>query len=177
MFITLFKIFADYFTIWGATAFQSNKKHCCNISGVWRRQLQGLPHCVLIILYVYASVVMYYDFVCFQASIFVQSHVRAHVELMWLLSSSTPIGWLNRMIQFKEKSRKAVRHLLYDSFHHQILFEKLNMLWEGTRNIDVSFIVNIFFFVIQTPAEIMNDMQLFLQFKMLSNNMHMSTSY
>lgn len=44
-----------------------------------------------------------------QASVFVQSHVRAHVELMWLLSSATPIGWLNRMIQFKEKSRKAVR--------------------------------------------------------------------
>ncbi|XAR70834.1 Tryptophan--tRNA ligase [Bertholletia excelsa] len=42
-----------------------------------------------------------------QACVFVQSHVRAHVELMWLLSSATPIGWLNRMIQFKEKSRKA----------------------------------------------------------------------
>ncbi|KAH9616318.1 hypothetical protein KSS87_008445 [Heliosperma pusillum] len=42
-----------------------------------------------------------------KASIFVQSHVRAHVELMWLLSSTTPIGWLNRMIQFKEKSRKS----------------------------------------------------------------------
>ncbi|KQK09682.1 tryptophan--tRNA ligase, chloroplastic/mitochondrial [Brachypodium distachyon] len=42
-----------------------------------------------------------------KASIFVQSHVRAHIELMWLLSSSTPIGWLNKMIQFKEKSRKA----------------------------------------------------------------------
>jgi len=56
-----------------------------------------------------------------KASIFVQSHVRAHVELMWLLSSSTPIGWLNRMIQFKEKSRKAVRHSLYDSFHHHLL--------------------------------------------------------
>ncbi|KAK9142047.1 hypothetical protein Syun_011447 [Stephania yunnanensis] len=41
-----------------------------------------------------------------KASVFVQSHVRAHVELMWLLSSATPIGWLNRMIQFKEKSRK-----------------------------------------------------------------------
>ncbi|KAM0837849.1 hypothetical protein ACQ4PT_061366 [Festuca glaucescens] len=51
-----------------------------------------------------------------KASIFVQSHVRAHIELMWLLSSSTPIGWLNKMIQFKEKSRKAVRHSLYDSF-------------------------------------------------------------
>ncbi|XP_031484012.1 tryptophan--tRNA ligase, chloroplastic/mitochondrial isoform X2 [Nymphaea colorata] len=42
-----------------------------------------------------------------KASVFVQSHVPAHVELMWLLSSVTPIGWLNRMIQFKEKSRKA----------------------------------------------------------------------
>uniref|UniRef100_A0ACD5W3Z1 Uncharacterized protein n=1 Tax=Avena sativa TaxID=4498 RepID=A0ACD5W3Z1_AVESA len=42
-----------------------------------------------------------------KASIFVQSHVRAHIELMWLLSSSTPIGWLNKMIQFKEKSRKG----------------------------------------------------------------------
>ncbi|KAJ7965920.1 Tryptophan--tRNA ligase [Quillaja saponaria] len=42
-----------------------------------------------------------------KASVFVQSHVRAHVELMWLLSSATPIGWLQRMIQFKEKSRKA----------------------------------------------------------------------
>ncbi|PKI50564.1 hypothetical protein CRG98_029070 [Punica granatum] len=42
-----------------------------------------------------------------KASVFVQSHVRAHIELMWLLSSATPIGWLNRMIQFKEKSRKA----------------------------------------------------------------------
>ncbi|XP_047322937.1 tryptophan--tRNA ligase, chloroplastic/mitochondrial [Impatiens glandulifera] len=42
-----------------------------------------------------------------KSSVFVQSHVRAHVELMWLLSSATPIGWLNKMIQFKEKSRKA----------------------------------------------------------------------
>ncbi|XP_058074176.1 tryptophan--tRNA ligase, chloroplastic/mitochondrial isoform X1 [Magnolia sinica] len=42
-----------------------------------------------------------------KASVFVQSHVHAHVELMWLLSSTAPIGRLNRMIQFKEKSRKA----------------------------------------------------------------------
>ncbi|KAG7642070.1 unnamed protein product [Arabidopsis thaliana] len=41
-----------------------------------------------------------------KASVFVQSHVPAHVELMWLLCSSTPIGWLQKMIQFKEKSRK-----------------------------------------------------------------------
>lgn len=49
----------------------------------------------------------YYGWV--QASIFVQSHVTAHAELTWLLSCVTPIGWLNRMIQFKEKSLKQVR--------------------------------------------------------------------
>ena len=37
---------------------------------------------------------------------FVQSHVSAHAELQWLLNCVTPIGWLNRMIQFKDKSRK-----------------------------------------------------------------------
>ncbi|KAF8066270.1 leucine--tRNA ligase [Scenedesmus sp. PABB004] len=41
-----------------------------------------------------------------KASIFVQSHVSAHAELNWLLECVTPIGWLNRMIQFKEKARK-----------------------------------------------------------------------
>ncbi|KAF6141747.1 hypothetical protein GIB67_027925 [Kingdonia uniflora] len=41
-----------------------------------------------------------------KASVFVQSHVPAHAELMWMLSSATPIGWLNKMIQFKEKSHK-----------------------------------------------------------------------
>lgn len=40
------------------------------------------------------------------STIFVQSHVAAHAELQWLLNCVTPIGWLNRMIQFKEKSRK-----------------------------------------------------------------------
>ncbi|GMH13849.1 hypothetical protein Nepgr_015690 [Nepenthes gracilis] len=42
-----------------------------------------------------------------KTSVCVQFHVRAHEELMGLLSSATPVGWLNRMIQFKEKSRKA----------------------------------------------------------------------
>lgn len=41
-----------------------------------------------------------------QSRVFVQSHVSAHAELQWLLNCITPIGWLNRMIQFKEKSRK-----------------------------------------------------------------------
>ena len=39
-------------------------------------------------------------------TIFVQSHVKAHSELAWLLICSTPLGWLNRMTQFKDKSAK-----------------------------------------------------------------------
>ena len=35
-----------------------------------------------------------------------QSHVTAHAELSWLLECTTPMGWLQRMIQFKEKARK-----------------------------------------------------------------------
>jgi tryptophanyl-tRNA synthetase len=35
--------------------------------------------------------------------IFIQSHVSAHAELAWILECVTPIGWLRRMTQFKEK--------------------------------------------------------------------------
>lgn len=42
-----------------------------------------------------------------KAKIFVQSHVSAHAEMAWLLSCITPVGWLKKMIQYKEKSRKA----------------------------------------------------------------------
>ncbi|MBV8777288.1 MAG: tryptophan--tRNA ligase [Alphaproteobacteria bacterium] len=38
--------------------------------------------------------------------IFNQSMVSAHAELAWLLSCITPLGWLNRMTQFKEKAGK-----------------------------------------------------------------------
>jgi tryptophanyl-tRNA synthetase len=36
--------------------------------------------------------------------IFVQSHVRAHAECCWILNCVTPIGWLERMTQFKAKA-------------------------------------------------------------------------
>jgi tryptophanyl-tRNA synthetase len=38
--------------------------------------------------------------------IFNQSMVSAHAELGWLLGCMTPLGWLNRMTQFKEKAGK-----------------------------------------------------------------------
>lgn len=39
-----------------------------------------------------------------RAILFVQSRVDAHAELAWLLSCVTPVGWLERMIQFKTRS-------------------------------------------------------------------------
>ena len=37
--------------------------------------------------------------------LFVQSHVKEHTELTWLLGTITPLGELKRMTQFKEKSK------------------------------------------------------------------------
>ena len=39
-----------------------------------------------------------------KSTIFVQSEVPEHAELAWVLGTLTPMGWLNRMTQFKEKS-------------------------------------------------------------------------
>jgi tryptophanyl-tRNA synthetase len=36
--------------------------------------------------------------------VFIQSQVRQHAELAWMLNCVTPMGWMNRMTQFKSKS-------------------------------------------------------------------------
>ena len=36
--------------------------------------------------------------------LFVQSHVHEHAEMSWILECFTPMGWLNRMTQFKTKA-------------------------------------------------------------------------
>jgi len=42
-----------------------------------------------------------------KAHLFVQSHVPEHTELTWVLACCAPIGELNRMTQFKEKSERV----------------------------------------------------------------------
>jgi tryptophanyl-tRNA synthetase len=42
-----------------------------------------------------------------RAVLFVQSHVPEHSELQWLLNTVTPIGELERMTQFKDKSQRV----------------------------------------------------------------------
>jgi tryptophanyl-tRNA synthetase len=41
-----------------------------------------------------------------QCSIMVQSAVPAHAELAWMLTCVTPVGWLERMTQYKTKAAK-----------------------------------------------------------------------
>jgi tryptophanyl-tRNA synthetase len=41
-----------------------------------------------------------------RSTVFVQSHVPAHAELSWILNCITPMGWLERMTQFKDKAAR-----------------------------------------------------------------------
>lgn len=41
-----------------------------------------------------------------RSAVFIQSHVPAHTELSWILTCLSPLGWLYRMTQFKDKSAK-----------------------------------------------------------------------
>src|SRR5580658_10445678 len=47
------------------------------------------------------------------SSLVVQSAIPAHAELAWMLTCVTPLGWLERMTQFKTKSAAE----LYDPTH------------------------------------------------------------
>jgi len=42
-----------------------------------------------------------------KTTVFVQSHIRQHTELGWILNTITPLGELERMTQFKEKAEKS----------------------------------------------------------------------
>ncbi len=51
------------------------------------------------------------------SSVFVQSHISAHTELAWILNCFIPMGWMNSMTQFKDKStgqKKEVSVGLFD---------------------------------------------------------------
>jgi tryptophanyl-tRNA synthetase len=82
-------------------------------------------------------------------AIFIQSHIPAHSELTWLLNCVTPLGWLERMTQYKDKAAKqesvgaglidypvlmAADIILYDS-HYVPVGEDQKQHVELTRDI------------------------------------------
>lgn len=53
--------------------------------------------------------------------IFVQSQIKEHAELCWLLNVVTPVGDLSRMTQYKEKSKKFKKYLNAGLLNYPIL--------------------------------------------------------
>jgi len=56
-----------------------------------------------------------------KAIIFIQSHVPEHTELTWLLNTVTPIAELERMTQFKEKSKQFKESINMGLFDYPVL--------------------------------------------------------
>lgn len=65
-----------------------------------------------------------------KSTIFIQSHVRAHAELTWVLNSISYMGQLNRMTQYKEKSRRAEENLNAALFTYPVLMASDILLYD-----------------------------------------------
>lgn len=65
--------------------------------------------------------------------IFQQSMVSGHAELGWLLSCLTPLGWLNRMTQFKEKSGKHKDQACLGLYAYPVLMAADILLYNATH--------------------------------------------
>ena len=68
-----------------------------------------------------------------RSSIFVQSHVPAHTGLSWILSCLTPLGWLNRMTQFKEKAGKNRDNACLGLYAYPVLMAADILIYKATH--------------------------------------------
>ncbi len=66
-----------------------------------------------------------------ECSIFIQSHISAHSELCWLLNCITPINWLERMIQFKEKAIKQGENVSVGLLDYPVLMAADILLYDA----------------------------------------------
>lgn len=64
-------------------------------------------------------------------TIFVQSHVPEHAELAWILTCLTPMGYLNRMTQFKEKAEKHSKNINAGLFTYPVLMAADILLYQA----------------------------------------------
>jgi tryptophanyl-tRNA synthetase len=65
--------------------------------------------------------------------IFAQSHVHQHTELSWILTCLTPMGNLNRMTQFKEKSEKHSKNINAGLFTYPTLMAADILLYQADK--------------------------------------------
>ena len=63
--------------------------------------------------------------------LFIQSDVKQHTELTWLLGSITPLGELQRMTQFKDKSKKHKEYINAGLLNYPILMASDILLYDA----------------------------------------------
>jgi tryptophanyl-tRNA synthetase len=68
-----------------------------------------------------------------KSAIFHQSAVPEHSELAWLFSCITPLGWLNRMTQFKEKAGKNKDKSCLGLYSYPVLMAADILLYQTTH--------------------------------------------
>ncbi len=68
-----------------------------------------------------------------RSTVFVQSQVSAHSELCWLLNCVTPLNWLERMIQFKEKAVKQGADVSAGLLDYPVLMAADILLYDADR--------------------------------------------
>jgi tryptophanyl-tRNA synthetase len=64
------------------------------------------------------------------SAVVVQSHISAHAELAWILNCLTPMGWMQRMTQFKEKSQTQKEQVSVGLFDYPALMAADILLYE-----------------------------------------------
>jgi tryptophanyl-tRNA synthetase len=71
-----------------------------------------------------------------RATIFVQSHVPEVTELHWILSTTTPLSWLERVPTFKEKSEQHPDNVNYALLGYPVL-QAADILLYGAEKVPV----------------------------------------
>ena len=68
-----------------------------------------------------------------RSSLFVQSAVPGHSQLQWLFACLTPLGWLNRMTQFKEKAGKKKDQASLGLYGYPVLMAADILIYKATH--------------------------------------------
>lgn len=68
-----------------------------------------------------------------KSTLFLQSHVPEHSQLMWLLSTMTQMGKLERMTQFKDKAGKNKERASLGLFAYPVLMAADILLYKATH--------------------------------------------
>ena len=66
-----------------------------------------------------------------KSTIVIQSHVPQHAELMWILNTLTSMGELNRMTQFKDKSKNHAANINAGLFTYPVLMASDILIYEA----------------------------------------------